>query len=257
MHCNGECKTPSSFLEVDTGKQCHEQRPWLALCTSVPWSGMLWQRCEHCCTSALSSHCVRWVCASTVCTQVLLSFLCHRLCHRSHFSMRLAPAVLQPPRSQGRAAAGANVQKLHSMLMQLRKNCNHPDLITGEYDQSSTYPPADELCEQAGKLQLLERLLRRLRAGGHKVLIFSQVRDPGLGGCCSACCTPVATQCASSGRRALLIVAVIAFNVTLLHWLLCKLRAVATKCWPSGRRASCLLCGCCSRAAQAAACWCV
>ena len=60
--------------------------------------------------------------------------------------------------------------------MQLRKNCNHPDIITADYDQSVMFPPADQLVEQAGKMQLLERLLLRLKRNGHKVLIFSQVQ---------------------------------------------------------------------------------
>jgi hypothetical protein len=37
------------------------------------------------------------------------------------------------------------------------------------------YPPPEELVEQCGKMQLLDKLLKKLRAGGHKVLIFSQV----------------------------------------------------------------------------------
>jgi ATP-dependent DNA helicase len=70
---------------------------------------------------------------------------------------------------------GVNMQKLNNMLMQLRKNCNHPDIITADYDQTAVYPPADELVAQAGKMQLLERLLVKLKPKGHKVLIFSQV----------------------------------------------------------------------------------
>jgi ATP-dependent DNA helicase len=67
--------------------------------------------------------------------------------------------------------------KFQNLLMQLRKNCNHPDLITSEWEHSADYPPAAELVRQGGKLALLDRLLTRLRAGGHKVLIFSQVRS--------------------------------------------------------------------------------
>jgi hypothetical protein len=82
------------------------------------------------------------------------------------------------------------MQKLNNMLMQLRKNCNHPDIITADYDQTATYPPADDLVAQAGKMQLLERLLTRLKPKGHKVLVFSQV--------CAAsnCDHPAATICA-------------------------------------------------------------
>ena len=37
------------------------------------------------------------------------------------------------------------------------------------------FPSADELVEQCGKMQLLDRLMKKLRANGHKVLIFSQM----------------------------------------------------------------------------------
>ncbi len=64
---------------------------------------------------------------------------------------------------------------LNNLLMQLRKCCNHPDLITGPATRAAAYPPADVILEQCGKMQLLDRLLRKLHAKGHKVLIFSQV----------------------------------------------------------------------------------
>lgn len=65
--------------------------------------------------------------------------------------------------------------KLNNILMQLRKNCNHPDLITSEWEESAVFPSADVLVQQCGKMQVLDRLLTRLHAAGHKVLIFSQV----------------------------------------------------------------------------------
>jgi len=70
----------------------------------------------------------------------------------------------------------ASLGKLNNVLMQMRKNCNHPDLITGPFSASTVYPTPEELVEQCGKMALLDRLLTRLKAGGHKVLIFSQVR---------------------------------------------------------------------------------
>lgn len=66
--------------------------------------------------------------------------------------------------------------KLNNVLMQMRKNCNHPDLITSTFTQDLNYPTPEELIKQCGKMELLDRLLKRLHAGGHKVLIFSQVR---------------------------------------------------------------------------------
>ena len=73
----------------------------------------------------------------------------------------------------GNSAAAA--RGLSNVLMQMRKNCNHPDLITGPFSASTVYPPPEELVEQCGKLALLQRLLDRLKARGHKVLIFSQM----------------------------------------------------------------------------------
>ena len=56
-------------------------------------------------------------------------------------------------------------------------------------------PPAPQppavLVEQCGKLALLERLLDRLKAGGHKVLIFSQACAAG-----AACVAVVVHVCA-------------------------------------------------------------
>ena len=69
----------------------------------------------------------------------------------------------------------SQVASLNNVLMQLRKNCNHPDLITGGLDGSICFPTADELLASCGKLKLLDRLLTRLRAKGHRVLIFSQM----------------------------------------------------------------------------------
>jgi ATP-dependent DNA helicase len=75
---------------------------------------------------------------------------------------------------------GLPLSKLSNILMQMRKNCNHPDLITAGFDGSITFPSADELAQECGKLNLLDRLLQRLTTAGHKVLIFSQVLTLGL-----------------------------------------------------------------------------
>lgn len=64
---------------------------------------------------------------------------------------------------------------LNNMLMQMRKNCNHPDLITAPYEGGFMYPPADQLVAECGKMRLLDRLLNKLIPNGHKVLIFSQM----------------------------------------------------------------------------------
>ncbi len=53
--------------------------------------------------------------------------------------------------------------------MQLRKVCNHPYLFFNDY------PLDDTLFRISGKFELLDRMLPKLRAGGHRVLIFSQM----------------------------------------------------------------------------------
>ncbi|XP_043711558.1 ATP-dependent DNA helicase DDM1-like isoform X2 [Telopea speciosissima] len=64
--------------------------------------------------------------------------------------------------------------KLNNLVIQLRKNCNHPDLLESAFDGSYTYPPVEQLVEQCGKFRLLDRLLAQLLDRKHKVLIFSQ-----------------------------------------------------------------------------------
>eukprot|EP00299_Pterocystis_sp_00344_P019289 c9585_g3_i1.p1 GENE.c9585_g3_i1~~c9585_g3_i1.p1 ORF type:complete len:1293 (+),score=353.32 c9585_g3_i1:27-3905(+) len=56
-------------------------------------------------------------------------------------------------------------------LIQLRKVCNHPFLIT---DNNGNYS-LDELIRSSGKFELLNRILPKLLQTGHKVLIFSQM----------------------------------------------------------------------------------
>lgn len=90
--------------------------------------------------------------------------------------------------SEGTSTGG--LAKINNVLMQMRKNCNHPDLITSAFTADLDYPPPAVLVAQAGKMGLMDRLLRRLKAGGHKVLIFSQVRHgrgTASGGVCQAC----------------------------------------------------------------------
>ena len=54
------------------------------------------------------------------------------------------------------------VSELRNTLMQLRKTCNHPDLILSEGDQNAHYPPLATMLKQGGKLQLLDRIISSL-----------------------------------------------------------------------------------------------
>ncbi|CAN4080050.1 unnamed protein product [Withania somnifera] len=64
--------------------------------------------------------------------------------------------------------------RLNNLMIQLRKNCNDPDLLESLFNGSNFYPPVEQIVEQCGKFRLLDRLLSKLFARKHKVLIFSQ-----------------------------------------------------------------------------------
>ena len=65
------------------------------------------------------------------------------------------------------------MNRLQSLLMQLRKVCNHPFLFPNsepDFDGTTT----EELVEASGKLELLNRMIPKLLANKHRILIFSQ-----------------------------------------------------------------------------------
>ena len=72
-------------------------------------------------------------------------------------------------------------------MMELRKCCNHPFLINGAEERIVTEYIGDAegldrynkryraMIESSGKMVLIDKLLPKLKDGGHKVLIFSQM----------------------------------------------------------------------------------
>jgi ATP-dependent DNA helicase len=99
--------------------------------------------------------------------------------------------------SEGLGTSG--LSRINNVLMQMRKNCNHPELITSSFKADLHGPDNEVLLAQSGKLALLDRLLKKLHAKGHKVLIFSQVRPPRwqLQAVASSVCQ-VCKQCVSA-----------------------------------------------------------
>jgi len=65
---------------------------------------------------------------------------------------------------------GQGVRGLNNVIMQLRKLCNHPYLFL-----TDAWPLDDDLWRSSGKFELLDRLLPKLKLGGHRVLMFSQM----------------------------------------------------------------------------------
>lgn len=64
--------------------------------------------------------------------------------------------------------------RLLNIVMQLRKCCNHPYLFEGA-EPGPPYTTDEHLVHNAGKMMVLDKLLKRLRIQGSRVLIFSQM----------------------------------------------------------------------------------
>ena len=70
--------------------------------------------------------------------------------------------------------SGGDRSRLLNMVMQLRKCCNHPYLFQGA-EPGPPYFTGEHLIENSGKLMLLDKLLKRLKQKGSRVLVFSQM----------------------------------------------------------------------------------
>lgn len=64
--------------------------------------------------------------------------------------------------------------RLLNIVMQLRKCCNHPYLFEGA-EPGPPYTTDEHLIFNAGKMIVLDKLLKRLKEKGSRVLIFSQM----------------------------------------------------------------------------------
>ncbi|PWA81798.1 hypothetical protein CTI12_AA184810 [Artemisia annua] len=90
----------------------------------------------------------------------------HQKNFHDHLVNRTLEQYLKEKVNTGRGMKG----KLNHLMIQLRKNCNHPDLLEGAFEGSCFYPPVEQIVGQCGKFQLLERLLQKLFSRKHKVL---------------------------------------------------------------------------------------
>ncbi|XP_015161240.1 serine/threonine-protein kinase greatwall-like isoform X2 [Solanum tuberosum] len=63
--------------------------------------------------------------------------------------------------------------RTHFQIIQLRKVCSHPYLFGGI--ESEPYEEGEHLVQASGKLLILDHLLQKLHACGHRVLLFSQM----------------------------------------------------------------------------------
>eukprot|EP00667_Euglena_gracilis_P000745 EG_transcript_744 len=67
-----------------------------------------------------------------------------------------------------------NKTKLLNVVMQLRKTCSHPYLFEGA-EEGPPFFTDETLVNVSGKMRVLDKLLARLKAGGHRVLLFCQM----------------------------------------------------------------------------------
>jgi superfamily II DNA or RNA helicase len=74
------------------------------------------------------------------------------------------------PNGNGRGGGGKDWSKLNSLVMQLRKVCNHPYLFP-EMDPMDT---DERMVNASSKLLVLDKILCKLRKEGRKALIYSQ-----------------------------------------------------------------------------------
>ena len=71
--------------------------------------------------------------------------------------------------SDGRGGRGST--HVQNIVMHLRKVCNHPYLFEGA-EPGPPFVNGEHIIENCGKMVVLDKLLKRLQQGGHRVLIF-------------------------------------------------------------------------------------
>ncbi|KAJ5929537.1 hypothetical protein N7454_006487 [Penicillium verhagenii] len=74
----------------------------------------------------------------------------------------------------GAAGKRESKTRLLNIVMQLRKCCNHPYLFEGA-EPGPPYTTDEHLVYNSGKMAILDKLLKRMRVDGSRVLIFSQM----------------------------------------------------------------------------------
>eukprot|EP01130_Rhizamoeba_saxonica_P001520 TRINITY_DN1136_c1_g1_i4.p1 TRINITY_DN1136_c1_g1~~TRINITY_DN1136_c1_g1_i4.p1 ORF type:complete len:1350 (+),score=329.22 TRINITY_DN1136_c1_g1_i4:1054-5103(+) len=76
--------------------------------------------------------------------------------------------------NKGIEGRGGRKSTLLNIMVELKKNCNHPYLFDAAENRDDPNP-YESLINNSGKMILLDKLLIRLKETGHRVLIFSQM----------------------------------------------------------------------------------
>ena len=94
----------------------------------------------------------------------------------SEMQVRWYKKILEKDIDAVNGAGGKRESKtrLLNIVMQLRKCCNHPYLFEGA-EPGPPYTTDEHLINNAGKMVMLDKILKRMKAQGSRVLIFSQM----------------------------------------------------------------------------------
>jgi len=82
--------------------------------------------------------------------------------------------ILRKDAHELNALGGPSQARLQNVLMHLRKVCNHPYLFDGA-EAGPPFSDGPHIWESSGKMQLMHKLLPKLKAKGSRVLIFCQM----------------------------------------------------------------------------------
>ncbi|GMH82355.1 hypothetical protein TrST_g12559 [Triparma strigata] len=91
-------------------------------------------------------------------------------CQLSSWQREMYKSLTQSALGVKNRFMGGKSISLNNTLMQLRKVCNHPYLFYNE-----GWDIDDVMISCCGKFEILDKMLAKLRVGGHRVLIFTQM----------------------------------------------------------------------------------
>jgi ATP-dependent helicase STH1/SNF2 len=97
-------------------------------------------------------------------------------CPMSALQQNLYNAVAKRSATALRDPQNVGIKRLNNTIMQLRKLCNHPFVFEEvEQQMNPSHVNNELLYRAAGKFELLQRILPKFKATGHKVLMFFQM----------------------------------------------------------------------------------
>eukprot|EP01091_Cochliopodium_minus_P017448 TRINITY_DN683_c0_g3_i1.p1 TRINITY_DN683_c0_g3~~TRINITY_DN683_c0_g3_i1.p1 ORF type:complete len:1046 (-),score=408.02 TRINITY_DN683_c0_g3_i1:2-3139(-) len=88
--------------------------------------------------------------------------------------MKDVDVVINDENKEGEKKKTGNKLRLMNIAMQLRKVCNHPYLFEGA-EEGPPFKEGEHIVKNCGKMILLDKLLKRMKEKGSRVLVFCQM----------------------------------------------------------------------------------